>query len=93
MLFRSPAVERALFRIAQEGIENAAAQSGARAVIHLRRDGREVRLEIRVEGAGASEGVGVLAMRERAEQAGGKLTWGSDPLGTTALAVLPISQK
>jgi signal transduction histidine kinase len=96
-------VERALFRIAQEGVENAKLHSGsARASIQLARDGDDAVLEIRDQGQGiappavdeqglfhAPEGVGILAMRERAEQAGGRLEVRSGPGGTTVRAALP----
>jgi signal transduction histidine kinase len=80
-------VERALFRIAQEGVENAKLHSGsARASIQLARDGDDADEQGLFH---APEGVGILAMRERAEQAGGRLEVRSGPGGTTVRAALP----
>jgi len=50
----------------------------------------------RLDSAGvfrAPEGVGILAMRERAEQAGGRLELTSGPGGTTVRAVLPSQSR
>lgn len=102
-----PDVERALFRIAQEAVANARKHAaGARTVIHLCRMDDQVLLEIRDEGRGfplrqagedsASpefEGVGILSMRERAEQAGGRLELRSGESGTTVRAVLPATRR
>lgn len=102
-----PDVERALFRIAQEAVASAKqAASGARTVIHLCREDDDVLLEIRVEGipfpppevaedgaSGALEGVGILSMRERAEQAGGKLELRPVEGGATVRALLPALRR
>jgi signal transduction histidine kinase len=96
-------VERALFRIAQEAVANAKKRSsGARTVIHLCREGNDVLLEVRHEVCGfrqpepdepavteAAERVEILSMRERAEQAGGRLEFRSSEGGMTVRAVLP----
>ena len=95
----------ALFRIAQEAIANVREHSGSpRTIIRLERDGGTVRLEIEDAGHGfppglldenggpcAPHGVGILGMRERAEQRGGRLTISSSGSGSTVLATLPLS--
>jgi signal transduction histidine kinase len=102
-----PNVERALFRIAQEAVANAKKHApGARTVILLCREGDDVLLEVRDEGRGflepkphgdavsqTAEGVGILSMRERAEQAGGRLEFRSNDGGTTVRAVLPAAPR
>lgn len=95
------AVEVAVYRIAQEALANVARHSGARAcrlaLTHVE-GGRTLRLEIADDGVGLPDqhpvGVGLVSMRERAEELGGRLTITSASTGrTTVLVELPYSPK
>jgi two-component system, NarL family, sensor histidine kinase UhpB len=90
------AAERALFRIAQEALANAAKHAGAETVtIELDQDEREARLSVSDDGRGfdtgsASGGFGLQTMRERVEEVGGSLEVESAAdLGTRVTATLP----
>jgi two-component system sensor histidine kinase UhpB len=96
-------LEMALFRIVQEGLANVHRHSGSSvAIIALERDAGEVRLVLQDRGCGlqpkreAAEkgfvqfGVGILGMRERAEQLGGRLDIDSSGAGTRITTTLPI---
>jgi signal transduction histidine kinase len=90
------AVEVAAFRIATEAVTNAVRHSGARAcTVELRRcDAFEV--EIRDDGHGIqdefSNGVGLVSLRERAEELGGEVLIDSGPArGTRVWASLPLA--
>ncbi len=96
-------VETTLFRIVQESLTNVHRHSGAtRAEIRIVRDPKEVKVTVadnghgipptrlRLLGEGASLGVGVAGMRERARQFGGQLRIASSTHGTTVMAVLPL---
>ncbi len=80
-----PAREAALFRIAQEAVNNALRHGQAQRVsIRLFKHGEEVRLTIQDDGKGfnpqtESQGLGMLSMRERAQLAQGRLTVTSAP--------------
>ena len=90
-----PAVEVAAFRIAVEAALNVGRHAG------LRSAGFEVSvadgalvLRISDDGAGLGEapaGVGILAMRERAEEIGGSLMVSSTGPGTSVDARLPLA--
>jgi signal transduction histidine kinase len=94
---RLPAdVENALFRIVQECLANVQKHSGSpTARIRLARQGRRVALEVRDDGRGmpadlpgrgdavASFGVGLLGMRERVRQLGGRFAIDSGAGGAT----------
>jgi len=96
--------EMALFRIVQEALGNIQKHSGSsRGRIRLAREGDDVTLEIIDEGRGMSRenlskqptgsgtlGVGILGMRERMRQLGGRLEIISINRGTTVKAVLPL---
>ncbi|HUJ83403.1 MAG TPA: PAS domain S-box protein [Candidatus Acidoferrales bacterium] len=96
--------EMALFRIVQEALGNIQKHSGSsRGRIRLAREGDDVVLEICDEGRGMASGdlnkrlassgtlgVGILGMRERMRQLGGRLEITSDEQGTTVKAVLPL---
>jgi PAS domain S-box-containing protein len=94
-----PAIETALFRVIQECLINIHRHSGsATAEVRLRRaDGRLV-LEVQDWGRGmapgaelrSGEGVGIAAMRERAQQLAGTLEVDSRPGGTTIRATVPL---
>ena len=79
-------MEATLFRIVQEGLANVHRHSGSTlAVIRLERDADEVRLVLQDRGRGFPRtlqdrakgfvhfGIGIMGMRERAEQLGGRL--------------------
>jgi signal transduction histidine kinase len=72
------AVEVAAYRIGAEALVNVARHAGVgTASLRVARDDAALRLEVADEGtgtAGAPAGVGMLAMRERAEELGGRLT-------------------
>jgi signal transduction histidine kinase len=96
--------ETALFRIVQESLSNIQRHSGsASAVICLRADATQVQLDISDQGRGIDKakvdagngqgprlGVGILGMRERMKQLGGKLDIESLPSGTTVRATIPV---
>jgi signal transduction histidine kinase len=88
------AVEVAAYRIALEGMTNAARHApGCGCVVRLRvDDGLEV--EVSDDGTGlerdASPGVGLASMRDRAAELGGTLDIESTGLGTRMLARLPL---
>ncbi|WP_204357661.1 MULTISPECIES: HAMP domain-containing sensor histidine kinase [unclassified Streptomyces] len=83
-----PATELVLYRVAQEGLTNAARHSGAtRVEVHLRPLSRGgVGLLVRDNGQGlgdAHEGAGIQGMRERALLIGAELLFGASPHGGT----------
>jgi PAS domain S-box-containing protein len=96
-------LEIALFRILQEGLANIHRHSGSpRAEILLEQDATTVRLELRDWGRGLSTpasgpergavqfGVGILGMRERTEQLGGRLEIAGADIGTRLTVSLPL---
>jgi len=97
--------ETALFRIVQESLSNIQRHSGSTtAMICLRSDTSRVNLEVMDQGRGIDKatieagngkgprlGVGILGMRERMKQLGGKLDIESKPSGTTVRATIPLS--
>jgi PAS domain S-box-containing protein len=96
--------ETALFRIIQESLVNIQRHSGsAIARIELKKGKAGLTLEVSDRGHGfhlargtrASRrlGVGILGMRERMRQLGGRLDIRSDSSGTTVKAALPIRGK
>jgi len=89
----------ALFRIAQEALGNAARHSRAKTItVCLRRADGVVVLEVSDDGVGfarsrvgASHGLGLITMRERAGQLGGTFACDSGPeRGTTIRVVMPF---
>ena len=93
----APAVEVALHRIAAEALANAVRHSRARRVSLRVREGRHVELEISDDGVGlgaatsttAGSGLGLVSMRQRAEEVGGTLEVHTSDSGTTVHALLP----
>ena len=99
--------ETALFRIVQESLTNIQRHSGTQtAKIHLHGDSASVCLEVidrghgmgkkaieRGNGAGTRLGVGILGMRERMTQLGGKLEIESSSLGTTVRVFIPLRSE
>jgi signal transduction histidine kinase len=99
-------LESTLFRIVQEGLANVHKHSGSPlAVIRLERDEHEARLYLQDRGQGlplalrqrangfVHFGVGILGMRERAEQLGGRLELDSNATGTRITVTLPLVQS
>ncbi|WP_027006971.1 GAF domain-containing sensor histidine kinase [Conexibacter woesei] len=89
----------AIYRIVQEALSNARKHGGARrAVATVAVAGGRVELSVRDDGSGfdparATDGFGVLGMRERAELLGGTLVITSSPgAGTTVEATLPLAE-
>ncbi|HXF51777.1 MAG TPA: sensor histidine kinase [Dehalococcoidia bacterium] len=99
-----PAVETAVFRIAQEAINNVARHARARkAVVALERRNGDLVLEVRDDGRGFDPaalkpgdqrgGLGLTGMRERAALLGGTLElWSQPGAGTVVRAVIPIEK-
>lgn len=92
----APAVELACARIAGEAMDNALRHAQAReVVVSLSTDGDELLLEVADDGAGfapgRSAGTGLLAMRERALQAGGRVDIDAAPgAGTRVRVRMPL---
>ena len=96
--------ETALFRVVQESLTNIHRHSGSRsAVVWLTKDKEEVVVRIQDDGCGINEkadnaaggtpGVGIMGMRHRLRQLGGRLEIESDSHGTTVTARTPISKE
>ncbi|MEV5411317.1 GAF domain-containing sensor histidine kinase [Thermopolyspora sp. NPDC052614] len=96
-------VEIALYRIAQEALQNVVKHAGAESVsLRLRRDAEQVILQISDDGRGITadappadepswRGYGMGSMTERAELIGGRLEVHSRPgQGTTVTALVPV---
>ncbi|MEX5270723.1 sensor histidine kinase [Kocuria sabuli] len=92
-----PALESALYRVAQEAVTNARrhAHRPARVRVELTGDERRIRMTVSDDGAHApiaphSSGYGLVGMAERVELLGGTFTAGPDPdRGWSVRAVLP----
>ena len=96
--------ETAFFRIVQESLANIQRHSGSRtAKIRLRAVDSCIELQVsdqgrgmhwltaeRGSGVGTRLGVGILGMRERMTQLGGRLEVESTPSGTTVRATIPL---
>jgi PAS domain S-box-containing protein len=99
--------ETALFRIVQESLSNIQRHSGTEtAKIELRGDATSVKLEVsdrgrgiekntleRGNGSGTRLGVGILGMRERMTQLGGRLEIESSSTGTTVRVTIPVKAE
>jgi len=101
-----PEVDATLFRIVQESMSNILRHSGAdTAKVRLERDSKSVRMSIEDNGRGMGAealaslhggvplGVGVVGMRERVRQFGGKFEIHSGSAGTTVLVSVPFSRQ
>jgi len=86
-------VEQALYRIAQEALNNALKHAKpSSVVVTLRMEGR-VEIEVADDGSGfdvvdGAGGIGLVSMRERAEKVGGTLTIRSAPGKGTRIRVI-----
>ncbi|CAM4286870.1 sensor histidine kinase [Paenibacillus tarimensis] len=92
--------EVTLWRIGQEALNNVSKHAGVdRASISLVIDSASVVMTVSDDGAGiesgaGSPGFGLSIMRERAEAAGGTVTWISSPReGTSVLVRLPLTEQ
>jgi two-component system, NarL family, sensor kinase len=89
------AVEVAAFRTAVEAIANAVRHGGARrCTVRLAASTRELALEVSDDGrspASWQPGVGLTAMRERADELGGTLAAGPSSTGGRVVARYPLS--
>ncbi|WP_432093331.1 HAMP domain-containing sensor histidine kinase [Streptomyces sp. bgisy100] len=92
--------ELVVYRVAQEGLTNAARHSGARRVdLTLGHTPAGVELRVRDDGRGldgAAEGTGIQGMRERALLVGARLSLGPGPGGGTELRLtvpVPTSHR
>lgn len=97
---QTPELETAVYRIVQEALTNASKHGHAkRAVIEILEDATSVHLSVRDDGSGfdpeeASEGFGLLGMRERVDLLGGELTIESTPgKGTMVRARIPVQRR
>ncbi len=88
------AVEVAAYRIVVEALTNVARHAGARhATVRLACDQLRLTVEVYDDGRSTAPwrvGVGLLSMRERAEQLGGDFCAQSGPAGGRVTAVLPL---
>ncbi len=93
-----PSVETAIYRMIQEGVTNAARHSGGRLVsVVVDQTSFSTRVIVEDDGHGfdvdavrrRSGGVGLHAMRERAELVGGSVELESGELGTTVFIEVP----
>jgi signal transduction histidine kinase len=94
-----PAVEVAAYRIADEAMANVARHASARTCVVRLAATDALELTIEDDGRGMpavrTAGVGLLSMRERAEELGGSLTISAGPQhrGTCILASLPMQRQ
>ena len=91
------AVEVAAYRIALEAVTNAVRHSRARAcTVDLRREDGHLHVRVEDDGQGLAAarpaGVGLVSMRERAEELGGTCTVTSTDRGTVVDALLPLGE-
>lgn len=100
----SPEIETALFRIVQESLTNIHRHSGSgSATIRLVKQERKLSLHVQDQGAGMMDvtdgevadnvqllGLGILGMRQRLRQFGGKLEINTSKLGTHIIASVPL---
>jgi two-component system NarL family sensor kinase len=91
-------VRLAAFRLVQEALTNTQRHSGSEtAKVVVSQDGKEINIAVADEGRGMGPdlklGLGLLGMRERVAQLGGRLDIVSDGGGTSVKAVLPVATE
>jgi signal transduction histidine kinase len=96
----APELESAIYRLVQEALTNVAKHAGAsRVTVAVIEDDGTVQLTVTDDGAGfqtdaASEGFGLIGMRERVTLLGGELDFDSRPgAGTTVAARIPVQRR
>ncbi len=89
-----------MYRLVQEALTNAVKHAGASHVtVQLIEDDATVQLTVTDDGAGfqtdaASEGFGLIGMRERIALIGGELDFDSQPgAGVTVAARIPVQRR
>ena len=91
------AIEKAVYRLIQEGMTNAFRHGMAtEIVIYMRQDQDMFQIIVRDNGSGTGEvkeGIGIAGMRERVTALGGNLQVGPHPDGFEVKARIPISDK
>jgi signal transduction histidine kinase len=99
-----PAVETALYRVAQEGLQNVVRHAAAERIeIRLERTHDRLRFMVHDDGRGfdpldvarrANAGLGLIGMRERVQGVGGALHVESSPgQGTRLTALVPVGDS
>jgi signal transduction histidine kinase len=96
----APELERTMYRLVQEALTNVVKHAGAsRVTVAAIEDDATVELTVTDDGAGfqtdaASEGFGLIGMRERITLLGGELDFDSQPgAGTTVAARIPVQRR
>jgi signal transduction histidine kinase len=88
-----------IYRVLQEALNNVARHSGAKqAWVRLRFLGATLELEVEDHGVGfsgrpARQGIGLVAMRERSELMGGRITFSTPVAGGTLLHLIVPREK
>ena len=91
----APELEDVAYRFMQEALTNVAKHAHAQRVsVHVSRTNGQLKANVTDDGVGfdpslATDGFGLVGMRERIELAGGALDLQSSPAGTSVRAVLP----
>jgi signal transduction histidine kinase len=92
-----PAVAIQAYRVLQEALSNVARHAGtSEAIVRLAFTDGALRLDVEDHGPGlpataGARGLGLVAMRERAELVGGTVTWSRPPAGGTLVSlVVPL---
>jgi signal transduction histidine kinase len=96
----APELESAMYRLVQEALTNVVKHAGAsRVMVAVIEDDGTVQLSVTDDGAGfqtdaASEGFGLIGMRERVTLLGGELEFDSQfGVGTTVAARIPVQRR
>jgi signal transduction histidine kinase len=96
----APELESVMYRLVQEALTNVVKHAGAgRVTVAVVEDDASVELTVTDDGAGfqtdaASEGFGLIGMRERVALLGGELNFDSQPgAGTSVAARVPVQRR